>query len=146
MQAAGIYMGFLPFKELKVFMAAADAFLTVMSFEKAEEPFVGTSFTTKWLDYAPYGRPIIAWAPAYSTASGFARSTGAGVVVDDPSPEAALSTIENLMSNPARWLEAGSASARVAAQELCPERLHGLLCAQLQALVEKRSTHCRSRD
>ena len=140
MRAAGIFKGFVPFKDLKPFIEKADVCLTVMSFEKEEEPFVRTSFTTKWLDYAPYGKPIIAWAPTYSTAADFSRTTGAGIAVEDQSPTVVLSTIETLMSNPLQCVEASKASVRAAAQELNPLRLHDLLRTRLHALMDQGST------
>lgn len=138
MRSSGIYMGFRPFGKLKQFLAMADAFLTVMSFEEAEEPFVRTSFTTKWLDYAPYGKPIIAWAPEYSSAATFARSTGAGVVVNDPGPSVLLAAVQKLLSDRAAWLQAGAGSVRVGSTELNSERIHGLLRCEINRLVESR--------
>ena len=44
---------------------AADALLAVMSFEKEYELFMRTSFTTKFLDYVAFGKPVILWGPEY---------------------------------------------------------------------------------
>jgi hypothetical protein len=131
----GIHRGFLPFEQLRNELSRADAFLTTMSFHPADQVFVETSFTTKWLDYAPCGKPIFVWAPAYSSAARFARQTGAGVIVDDSTPQAVMSAIQMLAANPNQWLEAGRVAARVAANELNAERLHGMLYQKLMALV-----------
>jgi glycosyltransferase involved in cell wall biosynthesis len=131
----GIYRGFLPFEQLRKELSRADAFLTIMSFQPADRTFVETSFTTKWLDYAPCSKPIFVWAPAYSSAARFARETGAGVAVDNPEPQAIVSAIQTGASNSKRWRETGDAAARVAANELNAGRLHGLLRQKLMELI-----------
>jgi glycosyltransferase involved in cell wall biosynthesis len=131
----GILRGFLPFDQLRNELSRADAFLTAMSFHPADRVFVETSFTTKWLDYAPCGKPIFVWAPNYSSAAHFVRETGAGLVVDDPEPKAVVSVIQTVATNPTRWGEAGSAAARVAAKELNAEYLHTVLRQHLMKLV-----------
>jgi glycosyltransferase involved in cell wall biosynthesis len=132
---SGVYRGFLPFKQLRDEFARADAFLTTMSFQPDDRTFVETSFTSKWLDYVPYGKPIFVWAPPYSSAIRFAAETGAGIVVDVPEPEAVMAAIKEVMADTERWTQTGRAAARVAANELNAERLHGLLCERLGALV-----------
>ena len=49
-------------------LASADALLSVMSFEKEHELFMRTSFTTKFLDYVAFGKPVILWGPEYCDA------------------------------------------------------------------------------
>jgi len=131
----GILRGFLPFEQLRNELSRAEAFLVAMSFQPSDRTFVETSFTTKWLDYAPCGKPIFVWAPAYSSAARFARETGAGVAVDDPEPQAIVSAIQTEASNSKRWRETGDAAARVAANELNAGRLHGLLRQKLMELI-----------
>lgn len=92
MKKAGIYKSFMPFEELKKELAAADAFLTVMSFEALEKPFVSTSFTTKWLDYAPYKKPIFVWGPKYSSAYIFAEKYNCGITISTDSAEDLLTS------------------------------------------------------
>ncbi len=67
-------------------LASADALLSVMSFEKEHELFMRTSFTTKFLDYVAFGKPVILWGPEYCTPVRVARERGGAAVVttDDP--------------------------------------------------------------
>ena len=46
-----------------------------MSFEKEHELFMRTSFTTKFLDYVAFGKPVILWGPEYCTPVRVARDT-----------------------------------------------------------------------
>ena len=57
----GIYLGFKPPEEATAVLSGADALLVVMSFETEHRLFMETSFTTKFLDYTAFGKPIILW-------------------------------------------------------------------------------------
>ena len=79
--AKGIYLGFMPPEEAAKVLATADALLVVMSFERKYELFTRTSFTTKFLDYVAFGKPVILWGPEYCTPVRVARKhRGAAVV------------------------------------------------------------------
>jgi glycosyl transferase family 1 len=77
----GIYLGFKPPEEAAEVLASADAMLVVMSFEKQHELFMRTSFTTKFLDYVAFGKPVILWGPDYCTPVRVARKQGGAAVI-----------------------------------------------------------------
>jgi len=79
--ANGSYLGFKPPEEAARVLASADALLSVMSFEKEHELFMRTSFTTKFLDYVSFGKPVILWGPEYCTPVRVAREHGGAAVV-----------------------------------------------------------------
>jgi hypothetical protein len=79
--ANGTYLGFKPPEEAAMVLASADALLSVMSFEKEHELFMRTSFTTKFLDYVSFGKPVILWGPEYCTPVRVAREHGGAAVV-----------------------------------------------------------------
>src|SRR3954452_7658498 len=78
--ANGTYLGFKPPEEAASVLASADALLSVMSFEKEHELFMRTSFTTKFLDYVSFGKPVILWGPEYCTPVRVARNHGGAAV------------------------------------------------------------------
>jgi hypothetical protein len=82
--ANGSYLGFKPPDEAAKVLASADALLSVMSFEKEHELFMRTSFTTKFLDYVSFGKPVILWGPEYCTPVRVAREHGGAAVVSTP--------------------------------------------------------------
>ena len=82
--ANGSYLGFEPPDEAAKVLASADALLSVMSFEKEHELFMRTSFTTKFLDYVSFGKPVILWGPEYCTPVRVAREHGGAAVVSTP--------------------------------------------------------------
>ncbi len=136
MTNAGIYQSFLPFEALKKEFEKADAFLTVMSFEKPEEPFVRTSFTTKWLDYAPYGKPIFVWGPDYSSGAIFASKYDCGIVVDRNKANDLRTAILDLAGQPKTWLEYGRNAKKASDTVLNPENIHGLLVREIHKLAQ----------
>src|SRR5882724_4781754 len=80
-RANGTYLGFKPPEEAAEVLASADAMLVVMSFEKQHELFMRTSFTTKFLDYVAFGKPVILWGPDYCTPVRVARKQGGAAVI-----------------------------------------------------------------
>ncbi len=67
-----------------------------MSFEQEHELFMRTSFTTKFLDYVAFGKPVILWGPEYCTPFKVARKHGGAMVVDHPEPEHVLAACRRL--------------------------------------------------
>jgi hypothetical protein len=137
MTEAGIYQGFKPFNQLKDELKQADAFLTVMSFEKEEEVFIRTSFTTKWLDYVPYGKPVFVWSPEYSTACTFAKKYQSGIPVIQDDPEVLLKVISETASNPTAWFSACEGSRRVAETVLNAEQIHHLFVERVTNVCQE---------
>ena len=88
--ANGTYLGFKPPEEAAKVLASADALLSVMSFEKEHEVFMRTSFTTKFLDYVSFGKPVILWGPEYCTPVRVAREHGGAAVVSTPDATAVV--------------------------------------------------------
>ena len=80
-RANGTYLGFKPPEEAAEVLASADALLSVMSFDREHELFMRTSFTTKFLDYVSFGKPVILWGPEYCTPVRVAREHGGAAVV-----------------------------------------------------------------
>ncbi|HYW21516.1 MAG TPA: glycosyltransferase [Nodularia sp. (in: cyanobacteria)] len=140
MTEAGIYQGFKPFDELKDELKQADAFLTVMSFEKSEEIFMRTSFTTKWLDYVPYAKPVFVWTPEYSTACGFAKKYQSGISVIHDDPEVLLKVISETASNSMAWSSACEGSRRVAETVLNAEQIHHLFVERVTNVCQECNT------
>jgi hypothetical protein len=108
-----------------------------MSFEPDEEAFVRTSFTTKWLYYAPCPKPVFVWAPAYSSAALFAKENSCGVVVGSDDSERLVASVVETMGDPERVAAISAASAAVAVGKLSAPAIHGLLNDWIQALVPR---------
>jgi len=97
----GIYLGFKPPEEAARVLAGADALLVVMSFEAEHRLFMETSFTTKFLDYTAFAKPVILWGPEYCGPVRVARKYGGGAVVATDQAEAVVSVCRQLAEEPA---------------------------------------------
>src|SRR6266566_1741216 len=95
-QANGTYLGFKPPVEAAEVLASADALLSVMSFEKEHELFMRTSFTTKFLDYVSFGKPVVLWGPEYCTPVCVAREHGGAAVVSAADATAVVCLCRNI--------------------------------------------------
>ncbi len=135
---SGVYRGYRPYNELEGDFLAADALLTAMSFDPVDRVFVETSFTTKLVDYTAWGKPIVIWAPTYSSAAQFVAETGAAALVERPDPDAVLSVLELVRQDPGRRRELAGAAVRVAKSVFAPDRLHQILRANLLDLATRK--------
>src|SRR5438132_3063184 len=137
-KANGIYLGFKEPEESAGVMASADALLVVMSFESEHELFMRTSFTTKFLDYVAFGKPVILWGPDYCTPVRVARKNGGAVVVNEDDPEAIVSACRRIAED-AAWRKQLSHEARRAHQTLFnPDRLQEIFVSEIEKLVGSR--------
>jgi glycosyltransferase involved in cell wall biosynthesis len=134
-KAKGIYLGFKPPEEAAKVLAGADALLVVMSFEREHELFMRTSFTTKFLDYVAFGKPVILWGPDYCTPFRVAQKHGGAVAVNQNDAGAIVCACRQIAAN-AAWREQLSQEARRLHQTLFnPDRLQEIFVGEIEKLV-----------
>ncbi|HVD96066.1 MAG TPA: glycosyltransferase family 4 protein [Candidatus Limnocylindria bacterium] len=139
-KANGIYLGFKSPEQAADVMASADALLVVMSFEKEHELFMRTSFTTKFLDYVAFGKPVILWGPDYCTPVRVARKHGGAVVVNQDDADAIVSACRQI-AHDAAWREQLSHEATRLHQTLFdPDRLQKIFVSEIEKLLQPRTT------
>jgi len=131
----GIYLGFKPPEEAAGVIASANAVLVVMSFESEHQLFVRTSFTTKFVDYVAFGKPVILWAPDYCTPVRVARENGGAVVVNNDDPEAVVSVCHRIAEDAACRKQLSDEAARLHNTLFNPERLQAIFVDEIQKLV-----------
>jgi glycosyltransferase involved in cell wall biosynthesis len=122
-KAQGIYQGFIPHEQLRAILASADVFLTIMSFERRSEIMSRVSFTTKFLEYAQYGRPVVVWGPSYCQPVIVAKKTAAGLPVESADPAAVVSAFEQLMSE-SEYSRYSAEATRAAETFFSPDGIH----------------------
>lgn len=133
--ANGTYLGFKPPEEAAEVLASADALLSVMSFEKEHELFMRTSFTTKFLDYVSFGKPVILWGPEYCTPVRVAREYGGAAVVTAADAAAVVSLCHKIARDP-EFNEKLSKQALQLHQTLFnPDRLQEVFVQKITGLV-----------
>lgn len=132
----GIYLGYVPPEKSAEVIAGADALLVVMSFEKEHEHFMRTSFTTKFLDYATFQKPIVLWAPEYCTPMRVVNRDGGALAVNSPSPDAVVDAVREIASNTERREELRAGAAQLNATTFNPDRLQNVFVSQITNLVQ----------
>ena len=133
----GICLGFMPPEKAAEVLAGADAHLVVMSFEKEHELFMRTSFTTKFLDYSAFAKPVILWGPDYCTPSRLAKREDAALVVETEKPEGVIAAAKKLMDEPTEVERLSAASRRLNQTVFNPDRLQGIFVDQIEKLKSK---------
>lgn len=133
---AGVYLGFKPPHEAASVLASADALLVVMSFEKEYEIFMRTSFTTKFLDYVAYGKPVILWGPTYCAPCNLVKNRGGALTVNDPDPAAVVRACERIRDDPALSARLALESGELHRTIFSPDHLQGILVGEIEKLVK----------
>jgi glycosyltransferase involved in cell wall biosynthesis len=135
-EAQGIYKGFVSPDQLRSVLASAEVFLTLMSFEQALELMSRVSFTTKFLEYAQYRRPIVVWGPSYCQPVLVAKNTGAGLAVESPDPAAVVSALEQLMKE-SEYQRFTAGATRAAGTFFSPDRIHEIFKASILRTLQE---------
>lgn len=133
----GIYLGFKPPEEASGYLASADALLVVMSFEEEHELFMRTSFTTKFLDYVAYGKPVILWGPDYCTPSRVAVRNHGAMPVMVPDPNAVVSACHELAVDPDKYAKLSEGAKSMHENLFNPDQLQDLFVAEMQKIIKK---------
>ena len=134
-KAMGIYLGFKPPEEAAAVLAGADALLVVMSFEKEYELFMRTSFTTKFLDYVAFGKPVILWGPEYCTPFRVARKHGGAMAVNQMEADAVVSACRQLAGDAKLREQLSQEATRLHQNLFNPDRLQNVFVSEIQKLA-----------
>src|SRR5215813_6659176 len=138
-RANGSYLGFKPPEEAAQVLAGADALLSVMSFEKEHELFMRTSFTTKFLDYVSFGKPVILWGPEYCTPVRVARTHGGAVVVSSDDADAVVSLCRQIAGDIALNQRLSKEALHLHQTLFNPDRLQAIFVGEIKKLVAGRA-------
>jgi glycosyltransferase involved in cell wall biosynthesis len=139
-RAKGTYLGFKPPEEAAEVLASADALLSVMSFEREHELLMRTSFTTKFLDYVAFGKPVILWGPEYCTPVRVARKHGGAAVVSTTGAGAVVSLCRGILADPALREKLSKQALQLRQTLFNPDRLQEIFVSEVEKLVH---THSR---
>jgi glycosyltransferase involved in cell wall biosynthesis len=137
-RAQGIYLGFKPPEEAAEVMAGADALLVVMSFERKHELFMRTSFTTKFLDYVTFGKPVILWGPEYCTPVRVARKRGGAAVVSTSDADAVVSLCRQIAGDTTLKEKLSKEALQLHQTLFSPDRLQAIFVGEIEKLVAAR--------
>jgi hypothetical protein len=122
-------------------MTSADALLVVMSFEKEHEAFMRTSFTTKFLDYVAFGKPVILWGPEYCGPVRVARKHGGAAAVSIDDADAVISLCRQIGGDTALRNELSKQALQLHETLFNPDRLQSIFVGEIEKLVRSRRGH-----
>jgi hypothetical protein len=134
-RASGTYLGFKPPDEAAEVLASANALLSVMSFEKEHQLFMRTSFTTKFLDYVAFEKPVILWGPEYCTPVRVVREHGGAAVVTTDDPGAVVSLCREIAADAALNDKLSRESLHLRQTLFNPDRLQAIFVGEVEKLV-----------
>jgi glycosyltransferase involved in cell wall biosynthesis len=134
-KAKGIYLGFKPPEEAAKVLASADALLSVMSFEKEHELSMRTSFTTKFLDYVAFGKPVVLWGPEYCGPVRVAREHGGAAVVCTADAGAVVSLCREIAADTALNEKLSKRALQLHQTLFNPDRLQDVFVQKITELI-----------
>jgi glycosyltransferase involved in cell wall biosynthesis len=134
-KAKEIYLGFKPPEEAAKVLASADALLSVMSFEREHELFMRTSFTTKFLDYVAFGKPVILWGPEYCAPVRVARQHGGAAVVSTDDGGAVIALCRQIARNTALNEELSKQALQLHQTLFNPDRLQAIFVGEIEKVA-----------
>ena len=106
-----------------------------MSFEKEHELFMRTSFTTKFLDYVAFGKPVILWGPEYCAPVRVAREHGGAAVVTTDDPGAVVSLCRQIAADTALNEKLSKQALHLHQTLFNPDRLQAIFVGEIEKLV-----------
>ena len=143
-RANGTYLGFKPPEEAAAVLAGADALLVVMSFEEEYKLFMRTSFTTKFLDYVAFGKPVILWGPEYCTPVRVARKHGGAMVVDSAEAAAVVAGCRRIAETTMLRQQLSAEARGLHATLFNPDRLQNIFVTEMEKLVSSQLSERRA--
>lgn len=135
MEQQGIYQGLLPYEELKLKLHEADACLVIMSFEAQFRIMMETSFTTKFLEYSQFAKPIIVWGPEYCQPVQVANAEGSALTVTTPDPAAVIEAL-NSLRQPKYWSELAQSAWKAATISFDYHQIHKIFRDSIYSLLQ----------
>jgi hypothetical protein len=134
-KAKGIYLGFKPPEEAATVLAGAGALLVVMSFEPQHRLFMETSFTTKFLDYTAFAKPIVLWGPEYCTPVRVVRRDGGALLVAAPDADEVVSACRQIAGDSALREKLSGEAKRLNENLFNPDRLQNIFAGEIEKLA-----------
>jgi glycosyltransferase involved in cell wall biosynthesis len=136
MESEGVYRGLIPYDELKFKLYESDVLLVVTSFEPQFRQMMETSFTSKFLEYSQFGKPIIIWGPDYCQSVQIAQTHHCGLPVISPNVSDVITALSSLQDS-GQWLNYAHSAWKAANSIFDPEYIHSILKDSIYNLLNE---------
>ncbi len=137
MSKAGRYLPFAPRAELDHWLESADAFLVAMLFDPAMRRRMQTSFPSKLIEFAQFGKPLVIWGPEYCAAVQWAKDKDSALCVTNSDPQVLLAALEKLASDKELRERYAAKAVDAAAKEFDPDKIQH----RFRQMLEQALTH-----
>jgi hypothetical protein len=121
----GVYGGQLTQADFRKELSTGHVFITAMSDCCELETMMKTSFTTKFLEYCQFSKPVVVWGPEYCQPIQVAQTYGAGLPVTSMNPCSVVDALNDLR-NPDKYQSYSDAAWRAATSFFDPVSIHNL--------------------
>ena len=127
------------YPELGTGPIAIEPYVSRGFFEKERELFMRTSFTTKFLDYVAFGKPVILWGPEYCTPVRVARKHGGAAVVSTRDANAVVALCRQIAADSALSKTLSNEALQLHQTLFNPNRLQDIFVQKITELVNGRN-------
>ena len=134
----GLYRGTRYGEDAAEELARADCFLVVMDFEPGSRRRVRTSFPSKLLDYCAYGKPIVIWAPDYSSVARFSARTDFALSSTTEDPNGIIALLDSLTRDKCLMESLSRKAAYLGETAFSPDTIHQRLVSEIRQLLAVR--------
>jgi glycosyltransferase involved in cell wall biosynthesis len=117
MRDAGLWLDFAPRSELDAWLQSADAFLIPMVFDQKFRRRMETSFPSKLIEFAQFGKPLIVWGPEYCSAVQWSRVLSSALCIASQKPRDLVESLEILAESASMQKKLASASDKSSNEE-----------------------------
>ena len=137
MRANGRWLDFAPRAELDAWLASADAFLVPMVFDPKVRRRMETSFPSKLVEFAQFGKPIVVWGPESCSAIRWASDGDKALCITDPDPCEAIRCLRSLQSDRSLNSIYAEKIRQAADEEFNPKRIQQAFRSLLAGTLQK---------
>lgn len=142
MRENGRWLDFAPRAELESWLASADAFLVPMVFDSSKRRRMETSFPSKLIEFAQFGKPLVIWGPEYCSAVRWAQEGDKAICVTTPDPDRVIHKIFELQCKEDRIAEYLAKAQQSSNEEFDPEMIQREFCQTLKQIISNASLNC----
>ena len=139
MRDAGLWLEFAPRSELDAWLQAADAFLIPMVFDEKYRRRMETSFPSKLIEFAQYGKPLIIWGPEYCSAVQWGDQNENALCVKSPDVLELKKQLEFLCAMPNQKQKYAEKSIEAAESEFNPSSIQAIFLSMILKVSSTRS-------
>lgn len=134
MRDAGLWLEFVPRSELDAWLQSADAFLVPMVFDTKYRRRMETSFPSKLIEFAQFGKPLIVWGPKYCSAVQCGKQNENALCVTISDSNKLLFELDFLSKTASEQEKWAMNVRRAAKEEFKPSRIQNIFLSNLISL------------